>query len=106
MLESLLNWLISLVVSIAAPVVTLNSIEQVDDYPLYVMHTYGDAEQNLAIADYMGALAALPGRADRRSGRLDVFAVRRVRRSENALLGQLRLDYSPAVLLINHLLDG
>lgn len=51
----LLAWLAT-IIWLVKPIATLNSLEQVDDYPLYTMHYYGSYEQALSTAEAIGRL--------------------------------------------------
>ncbi|MBN1563233.1 MAG: linear amide C-N hydrolase [Anaerolineae bacterium] len=113
MLESLLSWLIrllvSLILNVAAPVMTLDSVEQVDAYPLYVMHYYGAVDRNIAIAERLSAQTTLPAPAtnthDAPAWGCSLFAA--FADPANALYGRnFDWQYSPALLLVNHPPDG
>jgi hypothetical protein len=51
----LLAWLAA-VVWLIQPAATLNSLEQVDDYPLYTMHYYGGYQRALSITRFLESL--------------------------------------------------
>jgi hypothetical protein len=112
MLESLLSWLLALILSvigsIAAPIMTLGSVEQVNDYPLYVMHYYGDAEQNIAFVEHFSAptaLHAVEQQTQQPAWACSLFAA--FTDPAHALYGRnFDWQYSPALLLVNHPPDG
>ncbi len=49
--RALIMLLLGLIAPLVAPVATLNSIEKIDDHPLYFMHYYGAAAQNRAVTE-------------------------------------------------------
>ena len=112
MFTTLLNTVIALLLSLLAPIATLSSLERVDDYPLYVMHYYGDPERNVALSDAL--LAALDQPTVEPPIALNpvpaawgcsLFAT--WADPANALYGR-NFDWqlSPALLLFNHPPDG
>lgn len=90
------------------PLRTLLSLEQVDDYPLYVMHYYGDPEEMLGKSRRIGQLFNLEEEArtdDRPVWACSLFAALG---DESSRLYGRNFDwgYSPAVLLFHHPQEG
>lgn len=105
----LIVWLTS-VVWLVKPVATLNSLEQVDDYPLYAMHYYGAYDQAFSAAQVIQRLAsAHPPRPDQADAgpawACSLFAA--FGDSDHKLYGRnFDWQFSPAVLLFSDPPDG
>ena len=107
-MPDVIQWLVALV----STLLTLNSVEQIDGYPLYTMHTYGNMERNIAVIDAMGRffesaafeLPAAPA-GDQPAWACSLFAA--LADPDAALYGRnFDWQFSPAVLLFNHPPDG
>ncbi len=85
---------------------TLASVRQIDDYPLYTMHYYGDYAQNIAVIESLTARSvAPPTAAARPAWGCSLFAA--FTDPEHALYGRnFDWTYSPAVLLYTDPPDG
>jgi hypothetical protein len=112
MLPDLLAWLVALFVSLISPVITLNSVQKIDDYPLYTMHYVGSYEQNIAIVEAAGRLAhgGVSGAAaasvePQSAWACSLFAA--YADPGSAIYGRnFDWTFSPAVLLFTHPPDG
>jgi hypothetical protein len=98
--------LIHLFLSLISPALTLASVQQIDDYPLYTMRYYGDYSQNIAMIEALSAQTFAPPAADARPAwgcsLFTAFAD-----PENALYGRnFDWQFSPAVLLYADPPDG
>jgi hypothetical protein len=94
---------------------TLDSLEKIDDYPLYVMHYYGHYSQAASPADMAEWPASLPAARPRsrlrsaeaspKSWACSLFAA--LGDADNALYGRnFDWEYSPALLLFTYPPDG
>ncbi len=112
MVFDILTQLIQLFFQLISPVLTLASVQQVDDYPLYTMRYYGDYAYNIAVIDTITAQAAvplsaggLPDSATAPAWGCSLFTV--FTDPDNALFGRnFDWNYSPAVLLYTDPPDG
>jgi hypothetical protein len=103
--DVLVRWL-HLFLSLVSPALTLASVQQIDDYPLYTMRYYGDYAQNIAIVEALSAQTfALPTADARPAWGCSLFTA--FADSENALYGRnFDWRFSPAVLLYADPPDG
>jgi hypothetical protein len=100
----LIAWLVA-VVWLIKPAATLNSLKQVDDYPLYTMHYYGPYDQALSNADavrqLIGAMSAStnqPGAGAGPAWACSLFAA--LGDADHKLYGRnFDWQFSPALLL-------
>lgn len=100
---------IGIISGLLGALLTLGSLQKVDDYPLYTMHFYGDYEadraafeafQRLAPAETASAPAALP-----KTWACSLFVA--FQSQDGALFGRnFDWEYSPALLLFAHPPDG
>jgi hypothetical protein len=106
MLPDLLVKLIHLFLTLISPALTLASVRQIDDYPLYTMRYYGGYEQNIAIVEAVSAQSlALPTSEARSAWGCSLFAA--FADPVSALYGRnFDWQYSPAVLLYTDPPDG
>jgi len=105
----LLAWLAA-IIWLVKPIATLNSLEQVDGYPLYTMHYYGSYEQALSTAEALGRLmgvaSSTPNPAEAQPAwACSLFAA--LGDADQQLYGR-NFDwwFSPAVLLFTDPPDG
>jgi hypothetical protein len=102
--------LIRLFFSLISPVLTLSSVQQIDDYPLYTMRYYGSYEQNIAFmeaaSERLTAQAFVPDpSAARPAWGCSLFTA--FADPDNALYGRnFDWEYSPALLLFADPPDG
>ena len=83
-------------------IATLNSLVQVDDYPLYMMHYYGDYVQDLSPAN---TAEQNPIGAHSSAWGCSLFAA--LADAKNRLYGRnFDWEFSPALLLFTHPTDG
>jgi hypothetical protein len=105
----LLVWLAA-VVWLIQPVATLNSLEQVDDYPLYTMHYYGGYQRAMSTARFLESLLwagrASPELAPRQPAwACSLFAA--LGDADNEIYGRnFDWHYSPALVLFSDPPDG
>lgn len=118
-LKTLWNWIVALVIGLFGPLLTLGSLQKVDGYPLYTMHYYGSAAGNSAVLDALRRSAAGAGAAGTGADTAadtaaqpaseawgcSLFAA--FQSQDGALFGRnFDWEYSPALLLFNHPLNG
>jgi hypothetical protein len=108
-LPDLLAKLIGLLVSLINPVLTLASVELIDDYPLYTMRYYGDYDRNIAlietIDDRLTAQTLAPEVSPAPAWGCSLFVA--FADPASAVYGRnFDWDYSPAVLLFTDPPDG
>jgi hypothetical protein len=112
MLPDLIAWLVALIASLISPVITLNSLQQIDDYPLYTMQYFGSYEQNIAIVEAAGELphAGVVGQSTASGAAQPAWACSLFAAfadPDSAVYGRnFDWTYSPAVLLFTHPPDG
>jgi hypothetical protein len=112
MLPDLIARLVALIASLIGPVITLNSVQKIDDYPLYTMQYFGSYEQNIAIVEAAGKLAhgAVSGMATASGEAQPAWACSLFAAyadPDAAVYGRnFDWTYSPAVLLFTHPPDG
>lgn len=107
-MAEVLRWLVAFV----STLLTLTSVERIDGYPLYTMHTYGDMERNIAVIEAMGrffesAMFDVPAApaGEQPAWACSLFAA--LADPDAALYGRnFDWQFSPAVLLFNHPPDG
>jgi hypothetical protein len=106
MLPDVLVRLFHLFLTLVSPALTLASVQQIDDYPLYTMRYYGDYEQNIAIVESLSAQTfALPSADARPAWGCSLFTA--FTDPENALYGRnFDWRFSPGVLLYTDPPDG
>lgn len=113
MIGYVLEWITALLISLFGPLLTVNSLEQLDPYPLYTMQYYGDFGHNMALLeawDRAGAQSIVlpeltPAPAARPARACSLFAA--LADPANALYGRnFDWDYSPALLLFSDPPDG
>ena len=106
MLPDVLIRLIHLFLSLISPALTLASVQQIDDYPLYTMRYYGDYSQNIAVIEALSAHTfALPTADARPAWGCSLFTA--FADPANALYGRnFDWNFSPAVLLYTDPPDG
>ncbi|MBN1681457.1 MAG: linear amide C-N hydrolase [Anaerolineae bacterium] len=56
MYSGLITWLLTVIMALLSPFLTLGSVEQIDAYPLYTMTYTGDYEHNITLIESFGAL--------------------------------------------------
>jgi hypothetical protein len=97
------TWLVALITGLLGALLTLISLQKVDNYPLYTMQFYGDYETDraaIAPAETASASAALPS-----TWACSLFVA--FHSPEGALFGRnFDWEYSPALLLFAHPPDG
>lgn len=108
-LELLARLLLALLIPLLNPVFTLETVTQVDDYPLYTLHYYGDMDQNLQIVEALATLAADPPvtatTADAPAWGCSLFVA--FAGPDGALYGRnFDWEFSPAVLVTYDPPDG
>ena len=82
-------------------VATLNSLEKVDDYPLYTMRYFGGYDQRLSVETLQGPVIAYSPEPNLTSWSCSLFAA--LGDAENMLFGRnFDWEYSPAVLLFTN----
>jgi hypothetical protein len=100
----------SFISGVAQPVATLNSLEKVDDYPLYVMHYYGDYDETIAAFDALNLVtdtgeSEIVLSAEQPDWGCSLFAA--FSDPESARYGRnFDWQFSPAVLLFTDPPDG
>jgi hypothetical protein len=102
-IASLLVWLLGLLLGFTDVGMTLDSVRQVDDHPLYVMTYHGDYADNLAAAESL--LAARPAPLDAPAYACSLFVT--YGDPANPLYGRnFDWDFSPAMLVFTDPPEG
>ena len=100
----LLAWLAA-VTWLVGPAATLNSLERVDDYPLYTMHYYGGYQQALSAAGFLESLLGARPPPTERAWACSLFAA--LGDADHQVYGRnFDWQYSPALLLFTDPPDG
>jgi hypothetical protein len=107
MVSALVSWLVALIISIWGPVLSLNSVKQIDDYPLYTMHAYGDYDYNVALTHALGEVLQVQAHAPAFGPAWGCSLFAAFADPGRALYGRnFDWEYSPALLLFTHPPDG